>query len=172
MKTIVIFQDSLEVQSTTRPQASLQQPLQHRRRSRRRKGSTLVEFAVVVPVLLGMLIGIMEFGWLVRNNHALSNATREGARFAALGKTTADTQERVKSASPLALTNDNIALSYFNSSTNTWVAWPADSNGKNAVPVDASLRVLVRAQHRPLTGFFKFLTSRSVEQSTVMRREL
>jgi Flp pilus assembly protein TadG len=129
-------------------------------------------FALVVPVLLAMLVGIMEFGWLVRNNYALSNATREGARFAALGRTTSDTQERVRSASPLAVTNENIALTQFNSSTNTWVAWSSDSNGKNAVPVDSSLRVLVRVQHRPLTGFFRGLTTKFIEQSTVMRREL
>jgi Flp pilus assembly protein TadG len=141
-------------------------------RRTRRRGSTIVEFALVVPVLLAMLIGIMEFGWIVRNNYALANASREGARFAALGKTTAQTQDIVRSACPLPITNSNIALAYFDTGTNTWVGWPADSGTKNGVPVDASLRVLIRAQHRPLTGFFRGLTNRFIEQSTVMRREL
>ena len=33
----------------------------------RRRGATVVEFALLAPVLLGMLLGIMEFGWLVKN---------------------------------------------------------------------------------------------------------
>jgi Flp pilus assembly protein TadG len=135
-----------------------------------------VEFAMVVPLLLGMLIGIMEFGWLVRNNYALSNATREGARFAALGKTITETQARVRSASPVAITDAEIFLAYLpigatDISTN-WVAWPNDSGGKNGVPVDASVRVLVRTRNRPLTGFFSGMSTRRIEQSTVMRREL
>jgi Flp pilus assembly protein TadG len=127
---------------------------------------------MVVPLLLAMLVGIIEFGWLVRNNYAVSNATREGARFAALGKTTTQTQDRTREASPFTIANSNIVLTYFNSSTNTWVAWPTETTSKNAVPVDAPLRVLVRVQHRPLTGFFPLLRSRFIEQSTVMRREL
>ncbi len=40
---------------------------------RRRRGSTLVEFALIVPVLLAKLMGIIEFGWLVKNNLTIAN---------------------------------------------------------------------------------------------------
>ena len=143
----------------------------------RRTGSALVEFAMVVPLLLGMLVGIVEFGWLVRNNYAVSNATREGARFAALGKTTTQTQNRTKEASPLSIADTDITLTYLPSGATdipaNWLPWPDETNlPKNAVPVDTPLRVRVRVQHRPLTGFFSILRSRFIEQSTVMRREL
>jgi Flp pilus assembly protein TadG len=132
-----------------------------------------VEFALVVPVLLALLIGIMEFGWLVRNNYLLANASREGARHASLGKTTAEVQERVRSAgSAMGVTNTHIVLTYDATGSNQWVAWPADSGTKNGVPVDSTLRVTIRIAHRPLTGFFPFLRSRNIEQFTVMRREL
>ncbi|MEX2425777.1 MAG: TadE family protein [Thermomicrobiaceae bacterium] len=42
----------------------------------------MVEFALVSPLLFLMLFGVMEGGWLLFHNHQVSNAAREGARFA------------------------------------------------------------------------------------------
>ena len=139
----------------------------------RRTGSTLVEFALIVPVLLALLIGIIEFGWLVKNNHTVANATREGARFASLGKSTSATQDRVRyAAAPITVANTDITLEYFNSATNLWLPWPADTTTGNAVPVDSQIRVTVKVRHQQLTGFFPFLRNRAIVQFTVMRREL
>ena len=62
----------------------------------RRRGATLVEFALCVPVLLAILLGIIEFGWLAKNHLAIANASREGARAASLGKTTTEINSRVR----------------------------------------------------------------------------
>jgi len=54
-------------------------------RSRRRprsRGQTLVEFALVVPVFLLLLCGIMDFGFLLYSRMTVINAAREGARMA------------------------------------------------------------------------------------------
>lgn len=139
----------------------------------RRRGSTIVEFALVVPVFLALIIGIMEFGWLVKVNHTIANATREGARFAALGKTAAETRTRVRGAcAPTPVTDANIVLTCYNTTTNTWTAWPAEVAGKNGVPVDSQVKVEVTVPHQSLTGFFSFLKNRNIYQFTVMRREL
>lgn len=45
-------------------------------------GQGLVEFALVLPVFLLLTLGIVEMGWLLYTNHTLTNATREGARYA------------------------------------------------------------------------------------------
>lgn len=45
------------------------------------KGQALVEFALVVPVLLILFLGIMEFGLLMYNQQIITNASREGARY-------------------------------------------------------------------------------------------
>jgi Flp pilus assembly protein TadG len=45
-----------------------------------KKGAAAIEFAVVLPVLILLGIGIAEFGALVYNKHVLANASREGAR--------------------------------------------------------------------------------------------
>ncbi len=42
----------------------------------------MVEFALVAPLLFLMLFGVIEGGWLLFHNHQVSNAAREGARFA------------------------------------------------------------------------------------------
>jgi Flp pilus assembly protein TadG len=44
------------------------------------KGAAVVEFAVVVPLLLVLVFGIIEFGILLYNKAMLTNASREGAR--------------------------------------------------------------------------------------------
>jgi Flp pilus assembly protein TadG len=44
------------------------------------KGSAIVEFAIVVPLMLLLVIGIGEFGLLWYNSQVITNASREGAR--------------------------------------------------------------------------------------------
>ena len=46
------------------------------------RGQSLVEFALVLPVLLLLLLGILEFGWLFNGQITLTSAAREGARTA------------------------------------------------------------------------------------------
>jgi Flp pilus assembly protein TadG len=51
---------------------------------KRRTGAAAVEFAMVAPVFLLLLGGIIEFGQAFRIQHALSTAARRGARSAVL----------------------------------------------------------------------------------------
>jgi Flp pilus assembly protein TadG len=44
------------------------------------KGAALVEFAFVLPILLILVFGIIEFGFLLYNKAVITNASREGAR--------------------------------------------------------------------------------------------
>ncbi len=45
------------------------------------KGASTVEFAIVVPLLLLILFGIIEFSILLYDKAMLTNASREGARL-------------------------------------------------------------------------------------------
>lgn len=47
-------------------------------------GQNLVEFAIVAPVLFLFIFGIMESGWAFYVYSELTNAAREGARYAAV----------------------------------------------------------------------------------------
>ncbi len=46
------------------------------------RGAALVELAMVLPLLLLILMGIVEIGLLFYNQQVLTNASREGARSA------------------------------------------------------------------------------------------
>lgn len=48
------------------------------------KGAQLVEFALVLPLLLLVMLGIAEFGFIFHRYEVLTNAAREGARIAIL----------------------------------------------------------------------------------------
>ncbi len=52
--------------------------------TRQRRGATLVEFAVVAPVLFLFVFGIIEFGRLLMVQQAMTNAARESCREASL----------------------------------------------------------------------------------------
>jgi Flp pilus assembly protein TadG len=63
---------------------------------RSEEGAELVEFALVLPLLLLVMLGIAEFGFMFQRYEVLTNAAREGARIAVLpGYTAADVQARV-----------------------------------------------------------------------------
>ena len=44
------------------------------------KGAVMVEFAIVLPLLLILVFGIIEFGVLLYDKAMITNASREGAR--------------------------------------------------------------------------------------------
>ncbi len=46
----------------------------------REKGASAVEFALVLPVLMLILFGIIEFGFIFYDKAIVTNASREGAR--------------------------------------------------------------------------------------------
>lgn len=51
------------------------------RRAAREAGQELVEFALILPLLLLLLLGIIEVGRLVFSYNTIANAAREGARY-------------------------------------------------------------------------------------------
>ncbi|HEX8360721.1 MAG TPA: TadE/TadG family type IV pilus assembly protein [Longimicrobium sp.] len=54
------------------------------RLARAEQGQALVEFALVVPVLLLLVVGIFEFGRAWNAHQAVTDAAREGARAAVI----------------------------------------------------------------------------------------
>lgn len=59
----------------------------HPRRGRRRRpesGAAAVEFALIVPILLVLVFGIISYGYMLSFRQAISQAASEGARSAAV----------------------------------------------------------------------------------------
>ena len=51
---------------------------------KRQEGQSVVEFALVLPIFILLLMGMIEFGRIWMTMNVLSSASREGARIAAV----------------------------------------------------------------------------------------
>jgi Flp pilus assembly protein TadG len=82
----------------------------YRRSSRRRRGgdrgAAAVEFAIVFPVLMLIVFGIIDFGRALNDQITLTQAAREGARLEALGESNVaqSTQSAAGGLSPVTVT--------------------------------------------------------------------
>lgn len=63
-----------------------------RRRSsdRAERGAAAVEFALIMPILLLLVFGIISYGYMLSFRQAISQAAAEGARAAAVAQVAAD----------------------------------------------------------------------------------
>ncbi|MEP7053636.1 MAG: TadE family protein [Actinomycetota bacterium] len=68
------------------------------RRIRDDAGASAVEMAILLPVLMAILFGVLEYGAYFFNRMTLSQSAREGVRLLALGSTSASAQTRATSA--------------------------------------------------------------------------
>ena len=73
------------------------------------RGAAAVELALVLPILVLLLFGIVEFSKGYSAKTQLTGAVREGARSLALGKPAADAEAAVVAAAPdLSITTANV----------------------------------------------------------------
>jgi Flp pilus assembly protein TadG len=84
-----------------------------RRRQSAERGQSLVELALVLPVLVLVLVGIMDLGRAVYAYNTISNASREAARVAIVNQTLGDVQaEAIKQSVNLGLTGADVSIAY------------------------------------------------------------
>jgi len=92
----------------------------------RQRGQSLVEFALVLPLLGLMLFAVIDFGFIFFQTQALCDAAREGARAGALLKSDAQVKTVVKQYAPwLPLQNQDITVTAL--SLDGLTQYPADS---------------------------------------------
>jgi Flp pilus assembly protein TadG len=65
----------------------------------RERGAALVEFAIVLPLLLLLIWGLIDFGMYINRVSMLNNAAREGARVGVFGPDPDEIEDRVREAS-------------------------------------------------------------------------
>lgn len=105
------------------------------------RGANLVEFAMVMPFLLLLLFGIVEFSWTLATNIDVKQGAREGARLTAVDFP--DTGA--------ALMADEICsrMDLVGANPLTTITW--ESDGTPAV--GEGVIVTVSTPHETLTGF-------------------
>ena len=125
-----------------------------------RRGAAAVEFALVAPLLLLMVMGMIEYGRMVMVQQVITNATREGARRAVLdGSTTGDVTAAVQTFLTNARVNGAVVS----------VTPDPPSSASFGEPVTVSVQVPFSEVSWLPTPMF--LSSTNLSASTVMRRE-
>jgi Flp pilus assembly protein TadG len=72
---------------------------------RNQHGQTMTEFALVMPILLLLLLGIIQFGIVFNNYLTLTDAVRAGARKGAVSRRTTNPTQLTTSAVQNAATD-------------------------------------------------------------------
>lgn len=81
-----------------------------------KKGQSIVELAILLPVLLMLLFGILEFGRVYGAYMVIHHSARDGVRVGAVGGTTAEIQAAVQNTTT-ALDQDNLTINVVRSGT-------------------------------------------------------
>lgn len=79
---------------------------------RNNKGQSIVELALILPIIIILLFGIFEFGRVFNAYMVIANASRQGARVGSVGATVTEVETTVKTnASSLDLSDLIIVVS-------------------------------------------------------------
>jgi Flp pilus assembly protein TadG len=127
----------------------------------RYRGQGMVEFALVGPIFFVMLFGVMEGSWLLFHNHQVSNAAREGARWAIVNGEESGTE--ATSATVRAEIEDRVRLS--NPGSLNVELIQVDGN----MAPESRIRVEVDYTHETLVGFIFSSASINLSSSSTMR---
>jgi Flp pilus assembly protein TadG len=74
------------------------------------RGQALVEFALVLPVFIFLLMGVVDFGRAVYAYNTLGNASRAGVRLAIVDQNTAAILQRARAAA-IGITATDVSVS-------------------------------------------------------------
>ncbi|MBA3236662.1 MAG: pilus assembly protein [Chloroflexi bacterium] len=115
----------------------------------RRRGQALVEFALVIPIFLLMMVALFDLGRAVFAYNTLTNAAREGARIAIVNQNQPSIVARAKSQTAIVELNDpSVSVGF----------WQVAADGKadlsrpcNLVAVGCLAIVRFEATYRPIT---------------------
>ena len=129
-----------------------------RSRRNKRRGQALVEFALVIPIFLLLLIALFDVGRAVFAYNTLTNAAREGARLAIVNQDKASVLARAKGQTAIVELNDPSAdVHYYqvaaDGSPDLANACPSGGAPSVANPVAVGCLAVVsfEATYRPLT---------------------
>lgn len=132
------------------------------KRMKEENGQGIVEFAIAIPLVLFVLLGILEFGWLFNAKITLTSAAREGARAAVVSTINQEERaylasvEAVSGVSGITIPNDT---THFNYSINNEVI-----NNTNNVILE------IKGLVNPIVGLF-FNGPVEIQAKAVMRIE-
>lgn len=132
-----------------------------------RRGQALVEFALIIPIFLLVMLGLFDMGRAVFHFSTISNATREAVRFGIVDQNTAKIrQTAVDSATGIIrLTTGEVTVTYLapNLATGTSCSTPPYEIG-------CVIQVEIRSTFQPATPFVPPLAISADTKQPIERR--
>jgi Flp pilus assembly protein TadG len=132
-------------------------------------GQSIVEFAILLPVLLMMLLGLMEWGFVLWTKTTFANAVREGARDAVVIRdwdtNNATRQTEIKSLVVSRLTGLPTSLTK-NIANRITITFKPNSTNIQSVTVS-----IVNQPYTPILGFSWVAVPTSLSSSAEFRFE-
>ena len=130
-----------------------------------------MEFAIVLPLLIILLFGIIEFALILYDKAVITNASREGARAGIVSKT-----NRLSDSEITTIVNgycQNYLISFGTSNTAVGITWlDNDANSSKSFGDELSVSVSYPYSFLVLPNFLTGLTGSLVLTAvTVMRYE-
>jgi Flp pilus assembly protein TadG len=112
------------------------------------RGANLVEFALIAPFLILLLVGVVEFSWLLATNLDVKQGAREGARLTAVNfPDTGNADLAAEICSRMDLIGADPA---------TTITWASEDGSPS---VGEGVVVTVNTPHQTLTGLLDSLFS-------------
>lgn len=129
-----------------------------------RRGAAAVEFAIVLPVLVTVLLGVTDFGRVSYTSISLANAARAGAAYASMNPYSDLTQAAWTTAITSAVTDELSQSSGFNTNAVTLTA-------TNTVEASGLSRVSVQVTYpfSTLVNWPGLPSSINIQQTVVVR---
>ena len=118
------------------------------RKHRSERGANIVEFAMITPLLILLLVGVIEFSWTLATNLDVKQGAREAARLTAVNYP--DTGN-AGLAGEICSRMDLIG-----SDSSTTITWSSDDGTPD---VGEGVTVTVSTPHETLTGLIDFFFS-------------
>lgn len=111
------------------------------------RGSTIVEFALVVPLLVLLTVGLLDVARALNAQVVLKSASEEGAHFAILNPSAPPSaiQDAARARTqPLDATSMAVASEYYSTAGATFLPWPsAGVPASSPNPTGVMVRVTV-----------------------------
>lgn len=102
------------------------------------RGQSMVEFALIFPIFILVLVGLFDLGRAVFAYNTISNASRESVRVAIVNQTTTDVQnEALKQGVSLGLAPADVTIAYVG----------ADGTGTCSAPYSIGCLATVTVQY-------------------------
>ena len=131
------------------------------------QGAVAVEFAFVLPLLIILFVGIMEFGLILYNQQVITNACREGTRAGIVARS-----PRLDSTAIAKIVNDYTQAHLVTFGSATSAATVIDNSGGTSFGDDLTVTVTYDYDFLALSKFISSLAGGlTLSAQTVMKYE-